>query len=874
MRHRHFHRELDEELDFHRSMKERELTGWDLPPEEVRHAARRALGNELAAMEDARAVWIWPRAESFWQDLRYAGRTLLLRERGFAFAALFTLALGIGAITAIFSVVNAALLEPPPYPQPERILTLAYPDGSSSQDGQIFHYVREHSRSFEYVAARGGGSGWNLVVGNAAEYVSGLPVSEGFFAVLGVRPLVGRELDSAEDQSEGPRAVVLSEPVWRRLFDSNVGAVGGTVLLGGLPHTVVGVMPAGFRSVPAVDVWTPLRVSPRDSSWNYQVLARLRPGVTPGQAAAELDLLRSGISGELRGISEQRNRGLQWISFQRWMGAASRDTLLLLLGAVGFLLLIACVNVAGLQIARALARRREMATRAALGGGSTRLVQQLLTESLLLALLGGLAGFMLARWSAGTLTALVPPGLLGGQAITLDLRVLLVTLVVALGAGVFFGLAPALGVTRLDLRAALWEGARHTAGRRTMWLRRGFNVMQVALAVVLLVGAGLLIRTFVNLRSAELGFDASNVVVGSMSLQGSARQADRHVGEFFETTLDRIRQIPGVSAAAVASNVPVERALNLPLEPPAESLVGEMRAVDWRYITPEYFEVFGIAVTSGRPFDAHDATGTMPVVIVNEAFVRTYFGQVNALGRQLRVAGVEDPPREVVGVVADVKGLSGSGWTSGSNALGSAAAPTLYVPVAQVPEETLQLVHGYFPMSWAVRTRSPAPAIVPVVQDIVRASEPTLPFIGFRSMHDLIARDLETERFMMILLSFFAAVALGLAAIGMYGLVSYTAGQRTQEVAVRLALGATRPRVLASFVCEGVALGLAGLAGGLAGAMVATRVVKSVLFRVMPLDPLTYFGVAVVIVLVIASASVVPAIRAARISPILALRAE
>jgi putative ABC transport system permease protein len=871
-RHRRFQRELDEELDFHRSMKERDLEA-SLPLEEARYAARRAMGNETLAMEEARAVWIAPALETIWQDLRYGARTMR-REPAFALAVIFTLTLGIGATTAIFSVVNAALLKPPPYPGAAGILVLTYP-GGGVQDGQIFHYVRERARSFEHVAARGGGAGWNLVVGGRAEYLAGLPVSEGFFAVLGVRPLIGREFSTAECLPGGPPAVVLSEAVWRRLLHGRPDALGEVVLLGGIPHTVVGVMPAGFQTVPAADLWTPLRVLAQDNSWNYYVLGRLRPGVPPAQAAKELDLLRPAIHQDLRGISENRSRELMWISLREQLGMASRETLMLLFGAVGFLLLIACVNVASLQLARALARGREMATRVALGGGSSRLVRQVLTESLFLAMAGSVAALLIAHWGAGAMTAIVPPALLAGHPPTLDIRVLLVTLAVAVGAGIFFGLAPALSVVRLDVRSALQEGQRNTAGRRTMWLRRAFNVMQVALAVVLLAGSGLLIRTFVNLRGAELGFDPENVIVGSMSLQGSPRHAGSHIVSFFEQTLARIEELPDVAAAAVASNVPVERGLNMALEPPADALVREMRAVDWRHVTSRYFDVFGIALRSGRIFDRRDGAGSPPVVIVNEAFSRVYFGEASIEGRYLQLAGgLGDPPREIVGVVSDVRALSGSGWTAGRNALGSPAAPTIYVPVGQVPEGLLEVAHHYFPVGWAVRTRGSAQGATRSIEEVVRAAEPTLPFIGFRTMNEVIARDLETQRFMMVLLALFAAVALALAGVGMYGLVSYGVTRRTQEVAVRMALGASNRRILGAFVGEGLIVGAAGVVCGLAGAAATTRLLSSVIHDVQPLDPLTFAVVALVLVLIVGLASLVPAARAARISPSIALRMD
>lgn len=810
--------------------------------------------------------------DNLWQDVRYAARSLH-RARAFALAALATLTLGIGATTAMFSVVNGALLEPPPYPAPERIFVLGSEDGGS-QNGQIFHYVHERARSFQHLAAHSGSSGWNLVLGDHAEYATGVPVSEGFFEVLGVAPLLGRGFSRAEDQPNGPRVVVLSESLWRRALGGRQEAIGEVVLLGGVPHTIVGVMPPGFRTVPAADLWTPLRLSPTDNSWNYTVLGRLRPQVSVAQAAGELASLKPGLKRDVPELSEARAQAIQLVAYQRWLGLAGRNALLLLLGAVAFLMVLACVNVASLQLVRAVGRRREMATRSALGSGGARLIQQVLTESILLALIGAGLGIVCARWGIRTLMTMVPAGLLEGRAVDVDWRVLGVTLAVAVAAGILFGLAPALATARLDLRTALWEGARNTAGRPTMLLRRGFAVAEVALAVVLLVGAGLLIRTFVNLRSADLGFDPSNVVIGKMSLQGATRQTEDELAAFFEGTLTRLRSVPGVTATAVGNNVPIERGLNLALEPPAGALVDQVRAVDWRYVTPEYFTVFGIPLRAGRMFDERDRAESAPVTLVNEAFARTYFGTTQVIGRFVQLARtLEDPPREIVGVVGDVKSRSGSGWASGLNALGSPVAPAMYVPAAQVPDGVLQMVHRFFPISWAVRTNRGVD-VVPAVQDVVRSAEPRLPFIRFETMDQLIARDLEMQRFLTTLLGLFAAISLALATVGIYGLVAYTATQRTPEVGIRMALGATSARVLRAFLMEGLSLVVTGVAIGLGGAALTSRLLSSLVFGVKPLDPLTFAAVGALLVLVAGTATLMPALRAARVDPMRALRLE
>ena len=805
--------------------------------------------------------------ESLRYDIRLAVRALR-RAPAFALASLVTLAVGIGATTAIFSVVDAALLEPPPYPAPHRILALGY------QDGQTFHYVRERARGFQQIAAHGGSSGWNLLVGERAESVRGVPVSEGFFDVLGTAPLLGRGFSRVEDEANGPHAVVVSEPLWRRLLGARPEAIGEIVGLGGVPHTIVGVMPAGLRTVPDADLWTALRVQPTNTSINYTIIGRLAEHGSAAQVETDLARLREAIPRELRGISESRSQALRWIAYREWLGLASRDVLLLLLGAVVVLLVIACVNVASLQLVRAIARRREMATRAALGGGAGRLVQQVLTESVLLALAGAALGIVVARWGVQTLLTLVPAGLIADRTVTLDWRVLGVTLVVAVAAGIFFGLVPALMVRRIDLRTTLWEGARTTTGRPAMWLRRSFAIAEVALAVVLLVGAGLFVRTFVNMRTQELGFDPSNVVIGKMSLQGSTNQTPEGLVTLFERSLTRLRDIPGVSAAAVGNNVPIERGLNLALEPSEGALVERMRAVDWRYVTPEYFTLFGIPRRAGRAFDERDHARSAPVVVVNEAFARTYFGTTHVLGRVVQLArDLKDPPREIVGVIADVKGRSGSGWTAGLNALASPVAPAMYVPSGQVPDTILQLVHRFFPISWAVRTSRPGEA-VSAVHDVIRSIEPRLPFIRFETMEQIIARDLEMQRFLTTLLAVFAGVSLALATVGIYGLIAYAASQRTQEVGIRMALGATRTTVMGAFLKEGLALAALGVVIGLSVAAFAGRLVRSLVFGVEPLDPLTFAVVGATLVLATGFATLMPALRASRIDPLRALRLD
>jgi predicted permease len=814
------------------------------------------------------------------QDIRQGLRSLM-RTPSFVVAALLTLALGIGSTAAIFSIAYAVLLKPLPYPDADRLFVLASPGPSTqptlintSQTGEIVHYLRDRIRSLENIAAHGGAGGWNLISGTHAEHVTGMTVSRGYFDVIGVRPAFGRGFSVAEDQPGGPRAVILSDQLSRRLFDGRVDVLGKSIQIGGVPHAVVGVMPASYwqaSQTATVDLWTPLRASPSGNSWNYPVIGRLRAGVSEVQLAAELDAMRWNLQREVRDLSVERAGALRWVSYQYSLGRAQKDQLVVLSGAVGFLLLIACVNVASLQLVRGVSRRREMATRAALGGGRSRLIRQVLTESVLLAVGGAVLGLLTASWGLDALLSQVPAGILGSRVVELEWRVVAIVLGLTVAAGVFFGITPALSVARIDVRTALQDSGRHSAGRHTMRLRRVFTAAQCAMAVVLLVSAGLLIRSFVNMRSAPLGFDPANVVIGKMSLQGSSTQVAGGIGALFQRTLAELRETPGVGAVAVSNSIPVERGLNLGIRPPVGGLLKGPRSVDWRWISPDYFSAFRIPVRDGRVFDDRDTGSSTPVAVVNEAFAKLFFGRPQVVGETIRLMG-NDPPRQIVGVVADVKARSGAGWTSGLNALAAPAPPAMYVPVAQLEDASLS--GSGFPMSWIARTSGTDANVTQSVRRVVEASAPLLPFLRFEGMDGVIARDLEMQRLLMVLVGAFAGAAMALAVIGMYGLTAYAVSQRTQEVGIRVALGATAAVVMRGFLTEGLAVAFAGLAAGLLGAAFATRMLSLMIFDVAPQDLMTFLVVSVVLVTMSIIATLIPSLQAARTNPARVMRAE
>ncbi len=808
------------------------------------------------------------------QDVTHAARGLR-RTPGFTVTAVLTLALGIGATSAIFTVVNAALLKPLPYPEPDRVLVLGVGQ-NLSQPGQLFLHLRERARAVEHVAAQRSTNGWNLVAGDQASYVTALQVSTGYFETIGIPPLLGRGFTDAETQANGPQAVVIGESLWRRIYGGSPDTIGQSLQLGGVTHTVVGVIPNRLRTIPGADVWTPLRTSARDNTFNYRILARVPQGSTLDAVRREFDALRPEIAQTFPGLNTRRLAATTWTPMRGVLGSFVRTPLLILLGAVGFVLLITCVNVAGLQLTRALGRRRELATRAALGGSRARAAGPVVAESALLALAGAALGLAVAAAAARGLLGLVSEDvarlMLSGETLDLDWRVFGFTLGVALACSVLSGVVPALLSTRIDLRTALTDGATATMGRRTAWLRRSFATAEIALAVVLLVGAGLLIRTLSNLTGTELGFSGRNVLVGRMSLQGAARDG-AELASALDRGLARIRAIGGVTHASASNGVPIERPYNIVLDPPPGSPIAEPRAVDWRYVTDQYFELFGIRRLEGRLFDERDRAGSEPVAIVNEALARAYFGRLNVVGETIAIIPVfQDPPRRIVGVVDDVKARTGTDWVRGLTALDAGTAPMIFTPAGQGSSTLVRGTHDTFAMTWSIRTDGSRPGLEREVQDVIRAVDPRLPFISFEPMSAVVARDLDTQRLLATLLATFAGLAAALAAIGLYGVMSYASSQRVREVGIRIAFGATTGRVLRHFMREGLAVAALGVALGALGATVVTNALAAYLFGVTRLDASTYAAVIVLLLVTAAGASFVPAMRAARINPVRALR--
>jgi putative ABC transport system permease protein len=815
--------------------------------------------------------------ESSLSDVRHAVR-MLLKTPGFTIAAIAALALGIGANTAIFTVVNAVLLKPLSYPDADRMVEF----GSRSTTlanfltcVPEFHTYRRQTSVFKDVAAYDtAGPGFNLTVGRP-EQVHGIHVTEGYFRLFGAPVILGRTFTELEDSPNGGRVVVLSYGLWQRKFAGDPTVVGKSLSMGNEPYTIIGVIGKQFLSDPQADLWLPFQFDPvsTDPNHYFQVAGRLTPGVTLAQARAQLKLAAAEYHRELPKTDPRQEFHIE--PLRDSIVADSRKSLLVILGAVSLVLLIACSNVANLLLVRATARKREFAIRCALGAARSRIVRQLLTESVLLAIAGGVLGMALGFAGVRALLAVSPADLprVGedGSAVAVDWRVLAFTLVVSLATGILFGLFPAWTASRTDLNSVLKESSsRSGSGFRQGKTRALLVIIQVSLALVLLIGSVLLIRTFIALHAVEPGFSARNVLTLEMSLNGQRYQKTAGVARLLRDGRDRLNAIPGVEVSAAAYWLPDHVGDALPFQ-----IVGQPVDKDhqfgsrWMSISPAYMDVFKIPVLRGRAFNENDTSDAPSVALINEAMAKRYWPAKDPVGQQIDVSkglgeGMEESSPTIIGVVGDTHHAG----------LDRPSDPVVIRPIAQVHDAYTAAYSSAQPLFWVVRTRDDPHSAVAAVTEQLRLASGGFPVAHVRTMEEVMGHSTDRENFNMLLLTIFGVVALVLAAIGIYGLMSYTVTQRNQEMGIRMALGADRSAIRRMVVWSGMRLAIAGIALGTIGALALTRLMSSFLFGVRPWDPVAFLSAPLILSMVALLAVWLPGMRAGKIDPVQALRAE
>ena len=827
---------------------------------------------------------------SFLAELKHCLRRFQ-QSPGFTISALAALAIGIGGNTAIFSLINTVLLKPLAVPEPDRVVQFllttqgnSYPGGSP----QDYFLWRNQTHLFRDV------SGYrlelmNLTGGPEPEQIAAARVTADFFSLFGAPVLRGRRFTPEEDRIGSSHVLLLSYGFWQRRFGSDAPIIGKTVVLSGTPYEVIGVLgptfnPEQFDQRP--DVWIPFQMDPNSTEGGCycRVAGRLMPGVRPDAANANLQLVADQYRREFpRRLGPKTTFAVQ--SLREAMVGDVRSSLLTLLGAVGFVLLIACTNVANLLLVRATGRRREIAIRLAVGAGRGRVVRQLLVESLMLSLAGGALGLVLGQSSIRALLALYPANPLlasvnvlniprigeQGAAIGLDWRVLLFTAAVSTFTGALFGLIPALAASRVDLNTALKDSSnRAGAGFRQNRTRSLLVISEMALALVLMIGAALLIRTSIALRAVDPGFDLRHVLITQMSLSGPRFEKTSEVDRIIRNGVERLHALPGVSAAASSCCVPLETVWYLTFVVAGRSLTGPFHGyAGWTFISPEFFDAFKIPLLRGRPFNAADDAGAPGVVIINEAMARRFWPNSDPLndrliiGRAIRPEYNQDPPRRIVGIVGDIRDAG----------LKSNPRPAMYVPISQLPDSINALNLRLLPVAWIVRSAVDPHSLEPAIKDGIRQAT-GLPVTRVRSMNEVASQSTARTQLNMLLMTVFGFFALLLAAIRIYGLMAYSVQLRTQEIGIRLALGAEPGSVRIMLINQGIRLAMCGAAIGLASAFGLTRLIATLLYGVKPRDPIVFLCVPATLILVALSAVWFPARRATRINPVEALRYE
>ena len=796
------------------------------------------------------------------QDLRY-GLRMLLKNKSFTAIAVLALALGIGANTAIFSLVNGVLLRPLPFPNAERIV---YLEGKNPSQGITDSNVSfpdftdwsQQTDLFASTAAFYTGNSNLGADGAEPERVPRAGVTSGFFNVLGVQPAIGRTFVAEDDQPGTHTVAIISNGLWKRRFGSDPGIIGKQVQISAGPITIIGVMPPGFELPEQTQIWMTSGVEPakenRDNR-EWSAIARLNPGVDLKQAQSRI----SAINAKLANQFPDTNKGWDttvWILHERLVKEV-KPSLIALVGAVGFVLLIACANVANLLLARSAARQKEIAVRAAMGASRGRVIRQMLTESSLLSTIGGIAGLLLSVWLTDVLLSIIPADAPRFDHVGIDYRVLLFAFGISALTGILFGLAPALQASKLDVSSSLKEGGRTGDGHRRTSARSLLLIGEVALSLILLVGAGLLIKSFLRLQEVRPGFNQHNVLIASVALPG-LKYKEPQRPEFFRQLIERLTNSPGVQAVGGSINLPLRASgysIGRGFVPEGRSLtVDENVNASFATITGDYFRAFQIPLMAGRTFEIRDGPDAPKAVVINESAAKRYFGSTEAaIGKRLTIWRDENFPREIVGVVGDTK----------ADGLEAESGAQIYVPHAQDP--------GWNFMALVVRTASDPAAFVATLRREVQALDKDQPVFNVRTMDDVVANSLGTRRVSMQLFAVFAGAALLLAAIGIYGVMAYSVTQRTQEIGIRMALGAQKSDVLALVICQGMTLTVIGVVVGLAGAFALTRLIANLLFGVAATDPLTFVAIPLLLLFVALVACYLPARRAARLDPTIAL---
>jgi putative ABC transport system permease protein len=819
--------------------------------------------------------------ETLLKDIRYGIRSLA-KHPGFALIAVTTLALGIGANTAIFSVVNAVLLRPLPFAEPDRLVYIwqTHPLGKRLGIEQLptsnadFLDWQEQSNLFEGMSMLDSWGG-NLTGGDAPEHIDGARVSVNLLSLLRARPLLGRDFTAEEAEPGKNRAVMLSHGLWQRRYGGDLNVVGQQIQIDGQVFTIQGVMGPDFVfpknvglpdyfSFDRTDVWLPIALTEEQrknrGSHHLGVVARLKPGVTLAQAQSQMAAISKNI--EQQNPEEAKDWGATVNLVHEQVVGSSRKAILILLGAVGFVLLIACANVASLLLARATSRQREIAIRTALGAGRLRIMRQLLTESILLSLAGGTLGVLLASWSVKLLLTRSPGRLPRLTEIRIDTRVLLFTFAVSVLTGMLFGLVPALQASKTDLNESLKESGRSAMGGRGRQRARSMLVIvEVALSLVLLVGAGLLIKSFVRLQNVNPGFAPDHLLTVNLALPQTKYKDDAQIAQFFKQVVERVHALPGVEAAAAISHLPLsgqEELDDFTIEGrPSPIDASQIQTADLRAITPDYFRAMKIPLLNGRSFSEQDRADTPYSIIIDEPFARRFFPGEDPVGKRLGEQGARTDHgfATIVGVVGGVKHTD----------LKTEARPTMYLVAAQSTWQYMTLV---------IRSANDPAALAPLVRREVWAVDKDQPLSEITTMDQLFAKAVAPQRFNMLLVGLFATLALTLAAIGIYGVIAYSVTQRAQEMGVRLALGASSRDILALVIGQAMRTALLGVGLGMVAAFALTRVMSSLLFEVSATDPLVFTGLSVLLTGVALIASYIPARRATRVDPLVALRYE